>query len=93
MRAPLCAAESIPYAPPLTIAHSRSTNPAAKSDAMRTPYGVGFRVPTIASDFLESISISPLTINPMGGISRSLSAVGQSESSGVSISPPLFSRD
>jgi hypothetical protein len=36
MSAPLCAAESIPYAPPLTIAHSRSTKPAANSEAITT---------------------------------------------------------
>ncbi len=32
------------------IAHSRSANPAAKSPAIRAPYEVGFRVPTIAKD-------------------------------------------
>ena len=48
--APLCAAASMPYAPPLIIDQLRSTKPAAKSWAMRTPYWVGFLDPTIANE-------------------------------------------
>ena len=36
-KAPLCAAESIPYAPPLVITHPRSTNPDANSAAFLNP--------------------------------------------------------
>ena len=68
--APRWAAVSIPYAPPLMMSHSRSTKPAAKSPAKRTPYGVGFLVPTMAREGLFRIEMSPFTIRPSGGIAN-----------------------
>ena len=88
--APRCAAESIPYAPPLTMSHSRSTKPAAKSPAIRVPYGVGLRVPTMARDGLVKRSLRPLAISAIGGDSRSSTRIGQSRSSGVSRCAPAF---
>ena len=72
--------------------HSRSTKPAAKSPAMRSPYGVGFRVPTIASDLSDSTDRSPLTTNPIGVVLRSFNDVGHSKVLGIMKTDPAFSR-
>ena len=73
--------------------HSRSMKPAAKSPAIRTPYGVGLRVPTIASDRSERDEISPLTTKPIGIACKSFNAVGHSEDSGVKNLGSVFSRE
>jgi hypothetical protein len=73
--------------------HSRSVNPAAKSPAMRTPYGVGLRVPTIASDRSDKDEISPLTTKPIGIACKSFNAAGHSGDSGVKNLEPVFSRE
>ena len=76
--APLCAAASMPYAPPLIIDQLRSTKPAAKSCAMRTPYWVGFLEPTMASEFPVRHLGSPLITSPIGGEVKSFTCFGQS---------------
>ena len=71
--------------------HSRSTKPAAKSPAIRTPYEVGLRVPTIAKLRCDNDATSPLTTNPIGIAARSLSETGQSGESGVINCAPTLS--
>ena len=72
------------------IVHSRSTKPAAKSPALRTPYGVGLRVPTIASPGSFKISISPLTTKPIGIAASSFNCDGHCSVSGIMNWAPAF---
>ena len=72
------------------ICQSRSTKPAAKSPAIRIPYGVGFLVPTIASERSDKIVQSPFTISAIGGTARSSTDFGHSPLSGVMKVPSAF---
>src|SRR3990167_7151259 len=89
--APLCAAESIPLAIPLTIV---TPSPAISLDifsAAAMPYGVGSLVPTIAMALSSSLHNVPFTYKYGGGSGIENRALGKSVCLRVKNVTPCFS--
>ena len=70
------AAASIPLAIPLTTDTPARTRVRVRLRAVRSPYPVELRVPTIATRGLVSAEVRPIAYNGSGGLERSSSSIG-----------------
>src|ERR1035438_8498891 len=86
--APLCAAESIPRAMPLTMVSPAWARSLESRSATARPYGVGRRVPTTASEIACNSSTRPRVNSTMGGSKISRSRCGYRGSLKVTATAP-----